>query len=75
MKVKDILNKINDTKLYIEIKEIESGASYGINTLNDLLNLLNMNNLIYCGNNLKYKEIKSLNVQYIKGKRLLVLGV
>lgn len=67
MKVKDILNKINDTGLYIELIDIESGASYGIFKKNDAL-------LVY-DNEKKNKKVKKINVQYYQGKRLLMLGV
>lgn len=67
MKVKDILKKINDLGLYIEIIDAESGASYGIFKRNDSL-------LVY-NNELKNKNIKKINIQYIKGKRILLLGV
>lgn len=67
MKVIDILKKIEDVKLYIEIKETETGASYGIFTKNDAL-------LVY-NNNLKNRNIKKINVQYYNGKRLLMLEV
>ena len=67
MKVKDILKKINDFGLYIEIIDAESGASYGIFKKNDAL-------LVY-NNELKNKNIKKINVQYYQGKRLLMLGV
>lgn len=67
MKVKDILNKINDLQLYIELVDVESGASYGIFTKNDPL-------LVY-NNAYKNKTIKKINVQYYNGKRLLMIGV
>lgn len=67
MKVIDILKKIEDSKLYIEIKETETGASYGIFTKNDAL-------LVY-NNDLKNRNIKKINVQYYNGKRLLILEV
>lgn len=67
MKVKDVLKKINDFGLYIEIIDVESGASYGIYKKNDAL-------LVY-NNELKNKNIQKINVQYYQGKRLLMLGV
>lgn len=66
MKALDIIKKIDDTKLYIEIIDAD-GASYGIFTKNDPL-------LVY-NNNLKNKTIKNINAQYFKNKRLLVLKV
>lgn len=67
MKVNNILKKINDCGLYIEIIDAESGSSYGIFKKNDAL-------LVY-NNELKKKNIKKINVQYYQGKRLLILGV
>lgn len=67
MKVNDILKKITDCGLYIEIIDVESGASYGIFKKNDAL-------LVY-NNELKNKNIKKINVQYYQGKRILMLGV
>ena len=67
MKVIDILKKIEDLKLYIEIKETETGASRGIFTKNDAL-------LVY-NKDLKNRNIKKINVQYYNGKRLLILEV
>lgn len=67
MKVIDILKKIEDTKIYIEIKDKETGASRGIFTKNDAL-------LVY-NNDLKNRSIKKINVQYYNGKRLLILEV
>lgn len=65
MKVKDIIKKIDDKKLYIEIVENGSGASFGFYTKNDL---------IY-NDRFNADTIKSINVQYIDGKRLLVLKI
>ena len=67
MKVNDILKKINDCGLYIEIIDAESGASYGIFKKNDAL-------LVY-DNEKKNKKVKKINVQYYQGKRILMLGV
>lgn len=67
MKVINILKKIEDLGLYIEIKETETGASRGIFTKNDAL-------LVY-NNDLKNRNIKKINIQYYNGKRLLILEV
>ena len=67
MKVNDILKKINDCGLYIELIDVESGSSYGIFKKNDPL-------LVY-DNIKKNKKVKKINVQYFQGKRLLILGV
>jgi hypothetical protein len=65
MKVKDILKKIEDPKIYIEFKDIQSYCSYGFYTINELKY------------NDKYKNdnIKKINIQYIDNKRLLVLYI
>lgn len=67
MKVKDILKKINDAKLYIEIKEQakNGGGSYGFFTKNDLIYNTKMQNYL----------IYSINIQYVNNKRLLVLEI
>lgn len=65
MKVKDILKKIYDYKLYIEIKDGKSGASYGFYTKNDLIYNDKYNNYV----------IKAINSQYFDGKRLLVIEI
>ena len=67
MKVKDILQKINDPKIFIEIKYTieEGGGSFGIFTKNDL----------HYNDNLKNKKIEKMNIQYITNKRLLILEV
>ena len=67
MKVNNVFKKINSFGLYIEIIDVESGASYGIYKKNDAL-------LVY-NNELKNKNIQKINVQYYQGKRLLMLGV
>ena len=67
MKVIDILKKIEDVKLYVEIKDKETGASYGIFAKNDAL-------LVY-NDSLKNRNVKKINVQYHNGKRLLILEV
>lgn len=67
MKVKDILKKINDPKIMIEIKENtkNGGASHGFYTKNDLhYNTKIQNYLIY-----------SINIQFINSIRLLVLEI
>ena len=66
MKVNDILKKINDPMLYIEIINKETGSSYGIFKRNDPL-------LVYSDK--KKKTIKSLNVQYINNKRILIIYI
>ena len=65
MKVKDILKKINDYKLYIELIEEKNYIILGIYTKNDL---------IY---NDKFRncDIKNINVQYINNKRTLKLYI
>ena len=67
MKVKDILKKINDPKVFIEIKYTteEGGGSFGIFTKNDL----------HYNDNLKNRKIENINIQYITNKRLLILEV
>lgn len=67
MKIKDILKKIDDFGLFVEIIERESGASFGIYKKNDALIVYN--------NALKNKNIKNINCQYFKGKRVLILYV
>lgn len=67
MKIKDILKKVEDVGLYIEIIDIESGASKGIYKKNDAL-------LVY-NNELKNKNIQKMNVQYINNKRILILYI
>ena len=65
MKIKSILKLINDCKLYIEIKDKKTGASYGFFTKNDLIYNSKYNNY----------SIKAINSQYFQGKRLLVLEI
>ena len=65
MKVKDILKKINDKKLYIEFIDNQTGASYGFYSKNDLIYNDRFNN----------DTIKNINIQYIDNKRLLVLYI
>ena len=64
MKVYDILKKINDFGVYIELKT-EDGTSLGFYKKNDPFIVYN--------NNIKNKSIKDINTQYMQGKRLLVL--
>ena len=65
MKVQDILNLIEDSRLYIRILEYTDLILRGEFTKSDL---------IY---NTKFKnaKIKFLNVQYLDGKRTLVLYI
>lgn len=67
MKIKDLLKKVNDPKLYIEIKEQSKngGGTHGFFTKNDLIYNTKMQNYL----------IYSINVQYINNKRLLVLEI
>lgn len=67
MKAKDVIKKINDLGLYIELIDDESGASYGIFKKNDAL-------LVY-NNELKAKNIQKINVQYFNNKRTLILYI
>lgn len=63
MSVKDIITLITDVKLNIEIIEKISGASFGFYNCN------------YIPETYLTKEIKNINVQYINGKRLLVIEI
>lgn len=65
MKIKSILKLINDCKLYIEIKDRKTGASYGFYTKSDLIYNDKYNNYL----------IKSINSQYFDNKRLLVIEI
>ena len=65
MKVKDILKLINASKLYIEFRSEQCGASYGFYNKNDLIYNDKFNN----------DKIKKINVQYINNKRLLILYI
>lgn len=65
MKVKDILKKLEDPKIYIEFKDIQSYCSYGFYSKNDLIYNDKYNN----------ENIKKINIQYIDNKRLLVLYI
>ena len=65
MKVKDLLKKVEDPKIYIEFIDSKGFASYGFYTRNEL----------------KYNDrfsndnIKSINIQYIKNKRVIILYI
>lgn len=61
MYIEDIIRLIKDVKLSIEIKERDSGASFGF-----------YNNK-YVPLELLRKRIVAINVQYVDGKRLLIL--
>lgn len=67
MKVKDILKKIDDLGLYIELKDNSTGASYGFYKKNDPSIVYNTSR--------KNATIKRINTQYIAGKRLLILYI
>lgn len=62
MKIKDIIELINDVKLNIEIIEKNSGASFGIYTNKSVFQ-----------RELVEKYVKEINVQYIDGKRILII--
>lgn len=59
--IEDVVGLIKDHKINIEIKERESGASFGIY------------NIKYVPVELLRKRIVAINVQYVDGKRLLIL--
>ena len=65
MKIKSILKLINDFKLYFEIKDRKTGASYGFYTKSDLIYNDKYNNYL----------IKGINSQYFDNKRLLVIEI
>lgn len=65
MKVKDILRKLEDKKIFVEFIDNQSGASYGFYSKNDLIYNNKFNN----------DTIKKINIQYIDNKRLLVLYI
>ena len=65
MKVKDLLKKISDVKLYIEFIDKQSYTSYGFYTKNDLIYNDKFNN---------YK-IDNITTQYYDNKRLLVIYI
>ena len=62
MKIKDIIGLITDTKLYFEIKEKASGSSFDFYTIKS-----------YVSEELLEKQVIGINVQYINGKRLLII--
>lgn len=61
MCIADIVGLIKDPKINIEIKERESGASFGIYHSS------------YIPTDFLIREIVAINVQYVDGKRLLIL--
>ena len=65
MKVKDLIKKIEDQKIYIEFIDLQSNSSYGFYNKNDLIYNDKFNN---------YK-VKKINIQYIQNKRLLVIYI
>ena len=65
MKIKDLLKKIEDCKLYIELIDYKNYASYGFYTKSDLIYNNKYNNCL----------IKKINVQYIDKKRTLILYI
>lgn len=66
MKVKDFLKKFKDTYgVKIEFKEVESGASFGFYTKNQLKYNDRFNN----------ENIKEFDTQYINGCILLVIYI
>ena len=67
MKVNDILNKINDLGLYIELVELPDLVSLGVYHKNDQHYVYNKS--------LLNKKVKKINVRYCEDKRVLVLGV
>lgn len=61
MYIEDIIGLIKDVKLSIEIKERESGASFGFY------------NCEYVPLDFLTKKVIAINVQYVDGKRLLII--
>jgi hypothetical protein len=61
MNIKDIMILIKDVKVNIEIIEKESGSSFGFY------------NKDYIPADFLTREIKEINVQYVDGKRILVI--
>ena len=64
MKIYDILPKINDVKLYFEIKENDSGASFGFFTKSELEK-----------SRFYEKYILTINFQYIDNKRVMIIYI
>jgi hypothetical protein len=64
MYLSSLIGMIGDSKLYIEIKEKYSGASFGFYTKNDINNYFK---------NYGDKKIVEINSQYIDNKRVLVV--
>ena len=65
MKVKDLLKKISDVKLYIEFIDKQSYTSYGFYTKNDLIYNDKFNN----------DKIDNITTQYYDNKRILVIYI
>lgn len=65
MRVRDILEKIEDVNLYIELRNLKSDESYGTYKKNELIHYYRFD----------YNTIKKINVQYIENKRTIVLYV
>lgn len=65
MKVKEIIRQVIDPKLYIEVIEESSGASFGFNTKKE----------IFYRDNLMKATVKSINSNYYNGKRVLTIKV
>lgn len=63
-KIRDLLKKFEDTKVYFEVIEHNSGASIGFFHKNELLASMYAD----------FHAIK-LNVQYVDDKRLLVIYI
>ena len=61
MCIADIVALVKDVKINIEIKERESGASFGFY------------NCEYVPLDFLIKKVVAINVQYIDGKRFLIL--
>ena len=65
MKVKDIIKLIQDPKIYIELVELESLASFGFYTKQEL----------FYNDKRNKEKVKQINIQYYNGKRLLILYI